>query len=278
MITRISCLILFVALFTVTHVDSQDIPRERLNEELLKLIYGNSDYYTKEQRNEWLNALRTRPGLVDEALKHLSRVLDGKEDGQPEDVLYAIAQRPDLSKHEETELINRLETFTNGQLPKRGTREFEFALGLLFVLERGIDPRCEQIAIKLMNSQNPDADFCAAGSLRVMKRVGGTASLEAIKAYVKRKFGDRPEKVIGYRDFAEAEISIKSRLASTSTVVVTPPRQVTNPTAQRSATKVSAEGHPQSQGEDYSTPWSVAVMLIIAAIGLLWLILKRRVK
>jgi|LakMenEpi03Aug12_release.lakeMendotaPanAssembly.Ray.scaffolds.fasta_scaffold201010_1 hypothetical protein len=254
---------------------AQQPQAERMSDELSQLVYSGHELRDPVQLTQWRNELRTKPGITNELWRHLWLIAEGKEEGGLEAMCYALAQRSDMTKAQETSLIDKLDQLTQSDLPKRASSDFELILGLLFVLERGADPRSEQIAIKLMNSQNPDASFCLPGVLRTMKQVGGDASLEAISAYVKRKFGPKPEKVFEYREFAEAETAIKARQATKTSAQITPPvQQPTSATPKQIASR-STSSSP-SEEPTSSTPWSIIVVLIVAATGLLWLLVKNR--
>lgn len=273
---RTCTLVVFVALFACARNDAQESASEQLSYELSKLVYQSPDYLSIDQYNKWIDELRNRPGLADDLWGHLWRVLDGKEEGNLESTLFALAQRRDLPKEREAELIDRLDELTRSQLPKRESREFELTKGLLFMLERGADPRSEAIAVRLLNTQNPDADFCVAGALRVMKRVGGSPSLEAIKAYVKRKFGDKPEKVIGYRDFAETETAIKAHLDAARPDGDPIPPPTDQQAAPRSTTSVGATVRSSERSNE---PVSLLVWLLVvtaATASAAWLLLRKR--
>ena len=254
---------------------AQQSDGERMSDELLQLIYRGHDLRDPEQIRLWHSELQTKPGLVDELWNRLWPIVDGKEDGDPEVFCYALAQRADLTKEQEKTLIDRLDLLTNSDLPKRASLEFQTTLGLLFVLERGKDPRSEAIAIRLLNSQNPDAMFCVPGGLRTMKKSGGTASLEAIRAYVKRRFGDKPEKVFEYGEFADAENAIKGRVDAAKSGSGTASMQASQTVAQRSTPMVGSTGQPLERF-DQPTPWLVWGVMIVGVIALLWRVLKKR--
>jgi hypothetical protein len=273
---RICAFIMIGALFAMAQDGAEKSMSAKLSDEFTKLVYQQSDYLSGDQYSKWLDDLRNRPGLADELWSHYRRVLDGKEEGQLEAILFALAQRPDLPREREAELIDRLDDLTRAQVAKRASLEFDLTLGLLFVLERGTDPRSELIAVRLLNSQNPDADFCVASVLRVMKRVGGSPSLEAIKAYVKRKFGDKPEKVVGYRDFAETETAIKGRLdLGKSDRGPTPLPEDKQAEPRSTWTSASAAARPSERS---SGPVSLLVWLLVvvaATVGAVWVFLRK---
>ncbi|CAN5658584.1 hypothetical protein BH11VER1_BH11VER1_36390 [soil metagenome] len=202
-----------MVLHTLFVLNTAEADNRLLREETIRLVYRDTEFIEPEQMSAWLQDLRTRSGITDEIWNALWKVYrENSTDLSLEPLLFALAQRPDLGEVRTKQIVDEIERLSMNELPKRDSLSFQFMIGSLFVMERASDPRLEMIAINYLNSKDADSIFFDSGSLRILKRVGGEGALKAINDYVKRKFGDRPERVFGWRDIADTVQSIEARL------------------------------------------------------------------
>lgn len=115
------------------------------------------------------------------------------------------------------------------------------------------------------------SDIAAAG----LGRIGTPKAIDALRQYATRAKPPEGYQSRGYDAAIEAENAILARSASGAQV---PPSK--SPAANGTASKVAKSSSDQaatpSEEPASSTPWSIIVVLIVAATGLLWLLLKKR--
>ena len=135
----------------------------------------------------------------------------------------------------------------------------------------------EELLIKFLADRSGDDNpfgysFISAKSLA---KIGTSKAIQPLRDYAERIKPPPGQDLDHYDTAIEALAQILAR--SSAGTINTPPKSSSiNGTASKSAKSSSDQAAPPSEEPTSSTSWSVLVVLIVAATGLLWLLVKNR--
>jgi hypothetical protein len=138
-------------------------------------------------------------------------------------------------------------------------------------------PQNEELMIKFLADRKGDDNpfgysFISAKSLATF---GTSKAIQPLLDYAERIKPPPGQNLDHYDTATDAVAKIRAR-SSTGTINTPPKLNATNGTASKSA-KSSSDQAATPSGEPASTvPWSIIVVLIVSACGLLWLLVKKR--
>ena len=235
----------------------------------LRFIFAEWNLMTPTERTAWQIQLRQTPNIGGRLCELLWAYYREGNDTGIGATIGALMFRDDISPDQIkkiTDEMRRLAGMNISDVQKVGVRNLLYGVR---ILERYPSPEHEELALLLLNSEDTVVQSNAATTLG---RIGTERSREPMRKhydpfrYIKT---DPPHD--GAQSF-EAEQMLLTRLASKSGAAA--PAFV--PATSKNLLPVTDTSSPISEESFSSTPWSVIVVLIVAATGLLWLLLKGR--
>lgn len=183
-----------------------------------------------------------------------------------------LAQRTDATNDEQRYVREKLQATLNKNADPGGS-SFK-ASGLTFL---GHYPTIEnrELLIQYLNDTNggplhADLSEEAASSLG---KIGDASSIQALQEYAKKRQPAPGAKSRFYETAVASLDKIKDRIEATP--APRPPPAV-QPSASKKAPEAKLSVSSPSEEPASSTPWSIIVVLIVAAACLLWLLVKNR--
>lgn len=182
-----------------------------------------------------------------------------------------LAQRTDATNDEQRYVREKLQATLNKNADPGGSSLK--ASGLTFL---GHYPTIEnrELLIQYLNDTNggplhADLSEEAASSLG---KIGDASSIQALQEYAKKRQPPPGAKSRFYEAAVASLDKIKARIETTPTPKLPP---VVQPPAPKKSPEAKPAPTP-SEEPTSSTPWSIIVILIVAALSLLWLLVKNR--
>ena len=265
--------LLILAALPASKVSGQSAtgPNEQTIERLIEQLYDSN--FQMRKADEALRELASLPGITETLYAKLQRELANQnaEGYRLRALMQALAVRSDYTP----ELMGDIQSKAKWALKAVQTgaeRAHFFAEGNLRILGSNPSTQNEEI---LISALSPDLDTIASVqevAVYALQKSGTSrarAALSALAARIQPKPGNKNRL---YDLAVETANLVGSRTEPPDRPNVLPPTVSPAPKAPEAklATTTASE-EPTS-----STPWSVIVILIVAACGLLWLVLKGR--
>jgi hypothetical protein len=219
--------------------------------------------------------MRQVPGVAPALIELATRLITENQDSEHLYFVFeALRLRNDLSESHQESLRSLL-------LPLIG--QDRGSMGDV-IKERGLStlaeyptPQNEDVLIKFLADRKGDDNpfgysFISAKSLA---KIGTAKALKPLREYAERIKPPPGQSLDHYDTAIGAEKQILARL-SAGTNSTPPKSSAVNSTASKLAKSSSDQGSTPSEEPTSSTPWSIIVVLIVAATGLLWLLVKKR--
>ena len=222
-------------------------------------------------------ALSKMPGVAPHLVQILTNILDKPGDFEHLHKVFQVLRGVKTIPDDQMAVIRERMTAFLGE-PVESGLPYILRLQGIYLLAEHPSPENEALIIRFLNEPPPpngtDYSFIAADALGMS---GGLTAQAALEAY-QRTHPQRPDVADKCADYAAKSIErIRVRLSATnpnqtsSTQNPPPSLQPQSPKKTPGAMPVAASEEPTSQ-----TPWSIIIILIVAAIGLLWLLVKNR--
>ncbi len=215
--------------------------------------------------------LATAPGLTS-ALIEVAGILEAEQEWDGFTHAWGlIAQRTDATASDQIFVRNKLNELLNRNTDPGGSA---FKLSGLSFLGLYPSKENEKLLIRYLSDTNGgqggDATDIAAESLG---KIGTAASMEALRTFAEKRKPPPGNKCRYYETAVAALDQIKARIKAAPRST----KQLPGSAAQQPRLAKQGEKQPAPSSEEpSSTPWSVVAVMIVAAIGLLWLLIKRR--
>ena len=180
-------------------------------------------------------------------------------------------QRDDIPQSQLKKITDEMRRLANAGMSEAIKAGAENILYGVRILERYPSAEHEDLALLLLNSSDATLRSNAATTLG---RIGTAKSVEPMRKHFdpfRHIKTDPPND--GHQVF-EAEQMLLARVAASSKQVETQPGIVSP--KQSNAPRSTPSPSPSGAAITESTPWAIIIVIIAAALGLLWLVLKRR--
>lgn len=240
-----------------------------LNDPLEKLVYGRPvEHYDEKAMREWEAAIAKFPNAKDRMLLLFERDYTQAKNWEllafP---MAALAKRPDL-KSEDLDRIEKEMRVVAGQKNRSqlGSSLLSSGVPLLVIHPT---PERESLVVRLAR----DDDWSVA-----------LAALQGLVAMGSKKAKSEIENALRRRRIPGKDQSLDWILSEVTTLLhsyevkprpsVNSPSAVLQPAPKKALTTLTTS--TPSEEPTSSTPWSIIVVLIFAACGLLWLVVKKR--
>lgn len=220
------------------------------------------------------NAIGRDLALDPKAAEPLLELSEKIKDFEHLSVVYvALRARADLSESQQKRIRDALNPLVGNMA---GGRVSMLKQQGLYLIANYPSADNEALLIRFLSERKHwrDSDYTdiAAESL---SRIGTPNALQALREYAARAKPPEGYQSRGYDAAVEAEKQILAR-SSAGTNNTPPKSSAINATASKPAKSSSELAATPSEEPTSSTPWSVVAVLIVAASGLLWLLLKGR--
>lgn len=214
--------------------------------------------------------LAAKPGAAD-AIIELSEAVQEFE--HLSDVFGALRMRSDLTSAQQKRVRDMLGPVVGNM---EGGRVSVVKQQGLYVIGQYPSDENEALLIRFLSERKHwrDSDYTDVAA-EGLSRIGTPKALQALREYAARAKPPEGYQSRGYDAAVEAEKQILAR-SSAGTNSTPPKSSAINATASKPAKSSSEQAATPNEEPTSSTPWSVVAVLIVAASGLLWMLLKNR--
>jgi hypothetical protein len=236
---------------------------------LERLVYGAPNHtWTQEQVRNWQQSIADYPGAKAQLFELFERDYNLAKDwelvGRP---LMALTLRSDL-KSEDLDRIEKEMIVAAGQQKRSQLGSSLLSSGIpLLVLHP--TPKRESLVVRLARDEDWSVVLTALRGLITMGSKEAKTEIE--NAVTRRRIPGKDQSL----DWILSEVTtLLSSFEASGSKGVNPPPALQPPAPKKAQ---EAKPHPTTPSEEpSSTPWSIIVVLIVAATGLLWLLVKNR--
>lgn len=214
--------------------------------------------------------LAAKPGAAD-AIIELSEIVEEFE--HLSDVFGVLRMRSDLTDTQQRRIRDVLNPLVGNM--KDGRASVVKQQGL-YLIGQYTSEANEALLIRFLSERKHwrDSDFSDVAA-EGLARMGSPKALEALKQYAARAKPPEGYQSRGYNAAVEAEKQILAR-SSAGTDSTLSKSSAIKATASKPAKSSNEQAATPNEEPTSSTPWSVMVVSIASALGLLWLLVKKR--
>lgn len=235
----------------------------------LRFIFAESHLMTPSERTAWQRKLHDTPNIGGRLCELLWRYYREGDDFGIGPVIGALISRDDIPPEQLkkiTDEMRRLAGMNINEVKKKGISNMLYGVR---ILERYPSPEHEDLALLLLNSED---SLIRSNAATTLGRIGTERSVEPMRKhydpfrYIKTDPPHEGAQVFKAEQMLLARLAAKSGAAAPAFV----------PAPSKKSLPATDTSSPISEESFSSTPWSIHVVLIVAAAGLLWLLVKKR--
>lgn len=264
-----NCRILPLLLVCYAHAFCAEV-YPNLNDPLEKLVYGRPvEHYDEKAMREWEAAIAKFSNAKDRILLLFERDYTQAKNWEflacP---MAALAKRSDLKSEDldriEKEMRVVAEQKNRSQL---GSSLLSSGVPLLVIHPT---PERESLVVRLARDEDWSVVLAALRGLITMGSKEAKTEIE--NAVTRRRIPGKDQSL----DWMLSEVTTLLTSLDLKGSASVNPTPLVQPSAPKKAPETKPDATPTSEEPASSTPWSIIVVLIVAATGLLWLLFKRR--
>lgn len=241
----------------------------------LKFIFADDHFMNASEKLAWDARLHDTPNIADRLCDLLWACYKdpvGSPGNGIGSVMGALMQRDDISPPQLKKITDEMRRLAKAGLVEARKIGAENMLYGVRILERYPTPEHEDLALILLKS---DDQLLSSNAATTLGRIGTARSVEPMRKHFDPFRHIKTEPPNDGHQVFEAEQMLLARVAGKSTPLAR--EQDALPSKQANS---QASSKPLNAGEvdPSSTPLALVIVMISAALGLLWLMLKQRTK